>query len=999
MASGQDIQPVPPGAVVAQRLIDSPPGSRTRFPKSTLESAPDLPEEEDDYFPELLAKSGADLEAAGGVAWARPDRASPCYGHLLIAPGADTVAAPKTFALGKAEIEYLIAANRYQPKGENDIIAFGIRGAQLRDEEKAENEESVALEDARPDHRNFRCVVGFYFRGTGKLSAYTASTVPWHRYMTAGKKNNLLPTGCYIYKKGDHVGSVTVSPALRLSDAEGSHSGLATVLRTRNDLVFGVDDVWDVCNPSDNIHCAFSDDSFSSLGCQTIKGPNKGDGLWADFQSTIDELPDDARVDYVLVTGAECSIAAALIKAGVPPQSADALRRLGRLRTGSEGEEVKRLQEKLGVEPTGYFGAKTKKRLTEVQAENKLPADGIYSPAADAKLGWAVFMITAPPQPTPPPKEPQPAAAAAPQSTAPAAVAVATKKPDGAVPATAQAPAENKPVSAPVPVQRPDPVVVSRPSSPDPQSAVPPMPAGPPPASEPAGSRAVPSMPADPAAGPPLAPGDSKPSSKSDEPDGSPASGAPPEPKTADAIASSKPAPPDAAPPKPAAPAPVSAQPAAKTEPDEEPVVKLTVESLQKFAPKARAEYMKVLGTEGNGVLSKFEINENPLRLCHFMAQVGHECGGFTITSESLKYSAERMVEIFGPGRHSARLGPAEARTLVGREEAFAERVYGLGNPSMARNLGNTEPGDGYRYRGRGFLQITGRAAYREMGKRIGIDLEADPDKAAEPLPALMSAAAFWDSRGLNGYADEDDIVLITKRINGGRNGLDDRERRFEQAKKIWGESLESVVAGKLESVAAGPRLELGSCGAHVARLKQLLRQNDYGPLAHNEDFDRATHLAVVRFKLDHGLPGDGVVTPQTWERLEVMAGKAKKRGEPRSSAQESVPAGQAAADGLRRLKSLKFWGSMLLLVAAIMALIRAVNAAVPLSEGWQVRQFEFALIALIAIAGVALFIINSRLRKAWLAAAMGSADVAPLVENSDVDLGIRPAVNIEQQK
>ena len=202
---------------------------------------------------------------------------------------------------------------------------------------------------------------------------------------------------------------------------------------------------------------------------------------------------------------------------------------------------------------------------------------------------------------------------------------------------------------------------------------------------------------------------------------------------------------------------------------------------------------MTVLAGEGNDVLARFGINENSNRLCHFLAQVAHECAGFSIVEENLNYSAARMVQVFGPGRHSARIGETEARALAGNKEALAERVYGLGNPTLSRRLGNTRPGDGYRYRGRGFVQITGRANYRDMGEKIGVDLEANPDLAAQPLYALMTAAAFWVSRDLNRYADQNNIELITQRINGGSNGLQDRRSRFAAAKRIWAAAATSV--------------------------------------------------------------------------------------------------------------------------------------------------------------------------------------------------------------
>ena len=216
------------------------------------------------------------------------------------------------------------------------------------------------------------------------------------------------------------------------------------------------------------------------------------------------------------------------------------------------------------------------------------------------------------------------------------------------------------------------------------------------------------------------------------------------------------------------------------------PGIFLTAETFKQFAPRARPDLVAVIADKGNDVLARFGINANASRLCHFLAQVSHECAGFTVAEENLNYSAARMVQVFGPGRHSARITDAEARSLAGNKPAFAERIYGLGNPTMAKRLGNTQPGDGYRYRGRGFMQITGRANYRDMGRKIGVDLEANPDLAAEPLYALMTAAAFWDNRDLNKFADRNDLDGITRRINGGLNGLDHRKSNLDLAKRIF---------------------------------------------------------------------------------------------------------------------------------------------------------------------------------------------------------------------
>ena len=130
------------------------------------------------------------------------------------------------------------------------------------------------------------------------------------------------------------------------------------------------------------------------------------------------------------------------------------------------------------------------------------------------------------------------------------------------------------------------------------------------------------------------------------------------------------------------------------------PIVKVTAAEFDRFAPKAKTDYRDHLVANLNKTLQPFFINKNALRLTHFMAQIGHECGLFKIRRESMTYTTvERILEIFGVGHHSARVTPAEAQGLVRKPKKLAERVYGLGNPRKARKarkareLGNTEPG------------------------------------------------------------------------------------------------------------------------------------------------------------------------------------------------------------------------------------------------------------------------------------------------------------------
>jgi putative chitinase len=137
------------------------------------------------------------------------------------------------------------------------------------------------------------------------------------------------------------------------------------------------------------------------------------------------------------------------------------------------------------------------------------------------------------------------------------------------------------------------------------------------------------------------------------------------------------------------------------------------------------------------------------------LANMLHETGGFSLIRESMRYSADRLLAIFG---RAAGISREEAERLALKEEEIAERVYGLGNPRKARQLGNTEQGDGWRYRGGGFLQTTGRENYRTLGQRIGVDLETHPERIEDALVSLAAACAEWHRMGLNDLADRGDF-------------------------------------------------------------------------------------------------------------------------------------------------------------------------------------------------------------------------------------------------
>jgi putative chitinase len=184
--------------------------------------------------------------------------------------------------------------------------------------------------------------------------------------------------------------------------------------------------------------------------------------------------------------------------------------------------------------------------------------------------------------------------------------------------------------------------------------------------------------------------------------------------------------------------------------------------------------------TQIPGVMQKFEIN-TPLRLAHFLAQCGHESGGFKLTKENLNYSAKGLMGIFKKYFIKADKTPdtAKAALYERKPEKIANLVY-------ANRMGNgpEASGDGAKYCGRGFIQLTGKTNYQAFFKSIGADINTDPTLVATQYP-LASAAWFFNKNGLHKIADggaTDAIVTsITKRVNGGTIGLDDRIKHFNE--------------------------------------------------------------------------------------------------------------------------------------------------------------------------------------------------------------------------
>lgn len=179
-------------------------------------------------------------------------------------------------------------------------------------------------------------------------------------------------------------------------------------------------------------------------------------------------------------------------------------------------------------------------------------------------------------------------------------------------------------------------------------------------------------------------------------------------------------------------------------------------------------------------VFLRFSLT-TPTRQSAFLAQAAHESAGFTRLTENLNYSATGLAATW-PGRFRGADGQpsALARALHRRPEAIANVVY-------ANRMGNgpEASGDGWRYRGRGLLQITGRAQYQRCGAALGLPLVEQPDLLALPEPAVLSAAWFWQVNGLNELADAGDFEAIARRINGGLNGLAERRALWAKFREV----------------------------------------------------------------------------------------------------------------------------------------------------------------------------------------------------------------------
>jgi putative chitinase len=264
----------------------------------------------------------------------------------------------------------------------------------------------------------------------------------------------------------------------------------------------------------------------------------------------------------------------------------------------------------------------------------------------------------------------------------------------------------------------------------------------------------------------------------------------------------------------------------------------------------------------------------DPKELANFMAQVTHESNGLNRLEESFRYTRNiQQIPVQSAWREGAEpLEAARKEALQGKPEKLAELMYG------GRN-GNDEPGDGWKYHGRGYIQLTGKDNYAAAGKALDLDLVKHPELAAEPQNASKIATWYWENRVPE--AARDDVKAATKAVNGKYNGLEDREQRFaDWQKRLTPEVMDRLASGQVGHATPTPNappadrsLKDGMSGEDVRKLQADLARLGYKD-AHGNDlhtdgkFGPGTKAALESFQRDHKLDADGVAGPKTREAI-----------------------------------------------------------------------------------------------------------------------------------
>lgn len=283
--------------------------------------------------------------------------------------------------------------------------------------------------------------------------------------------------------------------------------------------------------------------------------------------------------------------------------------------------------------------------------------------------------------------------------------------------------------------------------------------------------------------------------------------------------------------------------------------MKLTVAQFKSICPtnKYPETFVEVL----NELFPKYEIN-TVNRVAGFLAQCGHESNGFTVLKENLNYGAQGLLGLFKKYFPDQ----ATAKRYERQPEKIANRIY-------ANRMGNgpESSGEGWKFRGRGAIQLTGKDNYSQFAKYISKTLDETVAYLETVDGAVESACWFWSKNGLNAICDKDDIVLMTKRINGGTIGLEDRKKHYNHAKHLLGQGHHDEPT--LAPAASTPKAEIvyetvrvGSRGDTVKAVQAKLGLTADGV------FGPGTEKAVKAWQTKNGLTADGIVGPNTLRKM-----------------------------------------------------------------------------------------------------------------------------------
>ena len=251
-------------------------------------------------------------------------------------------------------------------------------------------------------------------------------------------------------------------------------------------------------------------------------------------------------------------------------------------------------------------------------------------------------------------------------------------------------------------------------------------------------------------------------------------------------------------------------------------------------------------------ILPEYEIN-TPQRVASWLAQTAHESGYFKFLKENLNYRATSLRKVFGKYFPTDEMAQDYA-SRPNKQEAIANRVY-------ANRMGNGDEasGDGFRYLGRGLIQLTGKNNYTLFAASIDTPLEEIPEYLQTFEGAVQSACWFWDQNNLNRFADSGDIVTMSKRINGGTIGMEDRIMKYEKCLKLFGAEPTAAAAPSADLTET---VRIGSRGATVQAVQQALG------IAADGDFGPGTDRALKAWQEANGLVADGIAGPNTLKRL-----------------------------------------------------------------------------------------------------------------------------------